>query len=386
MQPKFLCFSATDSNIFFIDGDTGKVKVGQHVVFDEAHMTVPAGHAPLAAQALQRLGYYVNESWVYNEKVQQGKAEATKSLQVVRLTDTAKLPTQGTDESISYDVYLNEAEFKIEPGQIQLLPTGISVKPPPNSYIRIAPWSGLTVKQHLHLLAGVMDPDYRRNITVVLQNFGTKTQVFKRGDKIAQLTVENAATPNILKVDHLEETGRGSLGFGSTDIPPTVTDDPVAVQEVNDHDMPDNRIPPDKEIVSAINTEILNDLHLSYCPPYDIQFSSCPLDNQTFRQIPLFGNDARLGFDLQMCSKFGMPRVHDCKKSTPCAQLPRWRSELCGAFITSVRGKPVATITEYETAIAEARKNGKIEIEIGFATIQKSLMHPQLGILQLYHD
>ena len=38
-----------------------------------------------------------------------------------------------------FDVYLDEAEVIIEPGQIQLLPTGISIKPPPNSYIRIAP-------------------------------------------------------------------------------------------------------------------------------------------------------------------------------------------------------------------------------------------------------
>ena len=382
----FLSFSATDSNIYFIDDDSGRVKIGQHVVFDEAHMTVPAGHAPLAAQALQRLGYYVNESWIDEEKSKQAKTEADESLRVVKLTDTAKLPTRGTDESIGYDVYLDETEVTIEPGQIQLLPTGISVKPPPNSYIRIAPRSGLTVKRHLHSLAGVIDPDYRGNITVVLQNFGTDTQVFKRGDKIAQLIVENATTPTILEVSNLEDTGRGSLGFGSTDVPVDTSDDPVAVHEINDHELPETRKPPDKETVSAINAEILNDLHLSYRQPYDIQFSSCPLDNQTFRQIPLFGSDTKLGFDIRMCSKYGMPIVNDCKKSTPCARLPRWRSELRGAFITSVNGKPVATITEFETEVAAARKSAKLEAEVGFATIQKSSMHPQLGVPQLYHD
>ena len=383
----FLCFSATDSNIYFIDDNTGKVKVGQHVVFDEAHMTVPAGHAPLAAEALQRLGYYVNEKWIQQETDKQVEAEATASLRVTKLTDTAKLPTRGTDESIGFDVYLDAAEVQIEPGQIQLLPTGISIKPPPNSYIRIAPRSGLTVKRHLHSLAGVVDPDYRGNITVVLQNFGNEPQIFKRGDKIAQLIVENALTPTILEVANLEDTGRGSLGFGSTDIvPPNQADETTVTQEVDDHDMPEQRKPPDKQTVSTINSEILNDLHLSYRPPYDIHFSSCPLDNQTFRQIPLFGNDARLGFDIRMCSKFGMPKVNDCKKSTPCARLPRWRSELRGAFITSVNGKPIATITEFEAEVAEARKNAKIEVEVGFATIQRSSMHPQLGVPQLYHD
>ena len=251
-------------------------------------MTVPAGHAPLAAQALQRLGYYVNESWIKEEITKQRKAEASESLRVNKLTDTAKLPKRGTDESIGFDVYLDETEVNIAPGQIKLLPTGISVKPPPNSYIRIAPRSGLTVKRHLHSLAGVVDPDYRGNITVVLQNFGSEPQVFKRGYKIAQPIVENALTPKIFEVDHLEETGRGTLGFGSTDrVPPDISEDPTVLPEIDNHAMPGVRKPPDKATaVSAINAEILNDLHLSYRPPYDIQFSLCPLDNQTFRQIP----------------------------------------------------------------------------------------------------
>ena len=61
-QGIFLSFCATDSNIYYIDDESGSMRTGQHVLFDEAHMTVPAAKAPLAAQALQRLGYYVRES------------------------------------------------------------------------------------------------------------------------------------------------------------------------------------------------------------------------------------------------------------------------------------------------------------------------------------
>ena len=93
VEGTFLCFSATDLNIYFINDETGRVKIGHYVVFDEAHMTVPAGHAPLAAQALQQLGYYVNESWVHEEIIEQGKAAANESLRVKKLTNTAKLPT-----------------------------------------------------------------------------------------------------------------------------------------------------------------------------------------------------------------------------------------------------------------------------------------------------
>ena len=99
----------------------------------------------------------------------------------------------------------------------------------------------------------------------MLQNFGTEPQVFKRGDKIAQLIVQNALTPDILEVDHLEDTGRGSLGFGSTDkVPSNLNDHTAILPEIQDHDLPETRKPLDKQTISAINAEILNDLHLSY--------------------------------------------------------------------------------------------------------------------------
>ena len=66
----FLGYTATDNNVYIINNETSTVKTGQHVIFDEAHMMVPAGHAPLAAQMLQRLGYYVKETWVEEENKQ----------------------------------------------------------------------------------------------------------------------------------------------------------------------------------------------------------------------------------------------------------------------------------------------------------------------------
>ena len=87
-------------------------------------MTKPAGYAPLAAQALQRLGYYVHKSWVKKAK----KAEEEpfeEKLRVKTLTDTAKLPTRGSTESVGYDVYLDDTEVRIEPGKMALLKTCI---------------------------------------------------------------------------------------------------------------------------------------------------------------------------------------------------------------------------------------------------------------------
>ena len=87
----FLSFTATDSNVYYLDDETGTVKIGQHVVFDEAHMTTPAAHAPLAAQALQRLGYYVHESWV-KETEKENATGAEAKLQIKKITQTARLP------------------------------------------------------------------------------------------------------------------------------------------------------------------------------------------------------------------------------------------------------------------------------------------------------
>ena len=119
----FLTFTATDANVYYIDDKTGLVKMGQHVTFDEAHMTVPAGRAPLAAQALQCLGYFIKESWT-----KAALDEATDDqLCIHRLTDTAILPSRGTTGSIGYNLHLDLPDITIEPGDMSLLPTGIAV-------------------------------------------------------------------------------------------------------------------------------------------------------------------------------------------------------------------------------------------------------------------
>lgn len=250
-------------------------------------MTVPAGRAPLAAQALQRLGYHLRESWVQQE-MDEKHAPNTKKLQIKKITPTAQLPTQDMPESIGYDLYLDLPEIVIPPGEIGLLPTGISARPPNGSYIRIAPRSGLTVKHHLHTMAGVIDPDYTGNITVVLHNFGNEEYTLQRGNEIAQMVIENASTPILIEVDNLAPTTRGSEGFGSTDNSEGVNKisySPASLPPTRDPEIPRPKEPPEQviPIVSAVEKEaITKDIHLTFSPPYSIGFLSSPLDNQTF--------------------------------------------------------------------------------------------------------
>ena len=84
--------------------------------------------------------------------------------------------------------------------------------------------------------------------------------------------------------------------------------------------------PPDHQAptISVAEMEaIMKDLHLIFHMPYNIGFSASPLDNQKFQMVSTFGNDDYLGFDLQTCKSFGLPKVNDCKQSTPCEQIPR---------------------------------------------------------------
>jgi len=92
---------------------------------------------------------------------------------------------------------------------------------PEGFYGRIAPRSGLAVKKSINVGAGVIDPDYRGEVRVLLFNLGDADFVVEAGDRIAQLILEQCATPPVVEVDSLDETLRSdgyNGGFGSTGV------------------------------------------------------------------------------------------------------------------------------------------------------------------------
>ena len=98
------------------------------------------------------------------------------------------------------------------------MPTDLSIACPPGTYGRVAPRSGLTVKNGIHVGAGVIDADYRGPVGVVLFNLGQEDFVIQVGDRIAQLILEKVCIATVEEVDELDSTVRGSGGFGSTGI------------------------------------------------------------------------------------------------------------------------------------------------------------------------
>jgi dUTP pyrophosphatase len=71
-------------------------------------------------------------------------------------------------------------------------------------------------KHHIDVGAGVIDADYRGNVGVVLFNLAQNPYQVKKGDRIAQLVLEKIMTPDVMEMEELPESERGSGGFGST--------------------------------------------------------------------------------------------------------------------------------------------------------------------------
>jgi dUTP pyrophosphatase len=110
------------------------------------------------------------------------------------------------------------ASLTLAVGGRALVPTGIAVAIPVGYEAQVRPRSGLAARHGLTILnaPGTIDADYRGEIQVVLANLGDETVTITRGMRIAQLVIAPVVHADILEVASLDETKRGSGGFGST--------------------------------------------------------------------------------------------------------------------------------------------------------------------------
>ncbi|XP_078190332.1 deoxyuridine 5'-triphosphate nucleotidohydrolase, mitochondrial isoform X2 [Callithrix jacchus] len=141
--------------------------------------------------------------------------EGVMQLRFARLSEHATAPTRGSARAAGYDLY-SAYDYTIPPMEKALVKTDIQIALPSGCYGRVAPRSGLAAKHFIDVGAGVIDEDYRGNVGVVLFNFGKEKFEVKKGDRIAQLICERIFYPEIEEVQALDDTKRGSGGFGST--------------------------------------------------------------------------------------------------------------------------------------------------------------------------
>jgi dUTP pyrophosphatase len=139
------------------------------------------------------------------------------TLLVKLLTETATVPTKGSDGAAGWDLYADEDCQIGELSTSRLVSTGIAVAIDPDKVGLIWPRSGIAAKFGIDTGAGVIDSDYRGEVKVLLFNHGNKPFVVYRGDRIAQLLIVPAYKQNVVVVDEFEgSTTRGEKGFGST--------------------------------------------------------------------------------------------------------------------------------------------------------------------------
>jgi dUTP pyrophosphatase len=137
---------------------------------------------------------------------------------IQRLDPGLPLPARAHPGDAGLDLF-SRIDITLEPGQRALLPTGVAIALPDGYAAFVHPRSGLAVKHGVALVnaPGTIDAGYRGEIQVCLVNLDPHEAVtFRRGDRIAQLVVQEVPPLHLIEVERLPGSARDTGGFGST--------------------------------------------------------------------------------------------------------------------------------------------------------------------------
>ena len=137
----------------------------------------------------------------------------------VTLSNNATLPGYQTDGSAGLDLCCAEP-VRLEPMERKLVPTGVRIALPEGYEAQVRPRSGLALRHGIAMVnsPGTIDSDYRGEIGLILINFGKDVVEFNKGERVGQLVICPVTRVTLAVVEVLDETKRGSGGFGSTGI------------------------------------------------------------------------------------------------------------------------------------------------------------------------
>lgn len=141
-------------------------------------------------------------------------------LKYVLLTENAQPPIRASRHSVGLDLS-SAYNYTVPPqgGNVCVL-TDVQMAVPEGTYGRIAPRSGLALMNYLQVGAGIISPDYRGNVGIILFNLGVEPYEIKRGDRVAQLILEKyvSAEPVRMLVLGGRDAASTALTFGSTGV------------------------------------------------------------------------------------------------------------------------------------------------------------------------
>ena len=140
-------------------------------------------------------------------------------IKILKLDESATIPQYSHPGDAGLDLF-SIAEQTILPGEAKLIHTGIAIELPTGTEAQIRPRSGLALKHSITVLntPGTIDAGYRGEIGVILINHGKNPFTVLSGMKIAQMVIASVINAEIVTVENLSMTSRGSGGFGSTGV------------------------------------------------------------------------------------------------------------------------------------------------------------------------
>jgi len=135
-------------------------------------------------------------------------------VKIKKLHPEAKIPTYGSDQSAGFDIYAID-NLDIQPKETKKIPTGLAFELSENYHLQIWNRSSFGSKG-IHHSAGIVDSDYRGELSIILHNSTNEVFKIEKGHRIAQVLVIPAIQANFTETETLNETQRGTGGFGST--------------------------------------------------------------------------------------------------------------------------------------------------------------------------
>jgi dUTP pyrophosphatase len=129
------------------------------------------------------------------------------------------LPAYQSDGAAGFDLLAAiDMPIELAPGARALVPTGLAIALPPGYEAQVRPRSGLAARHGVTVLnsPGTVDADYRGEVKAILVNLGTEPFLITRGERIAQMVVAPVTRALLVEVENLDDTARGTGGFGST--------------------------------------------------------------------------------------------------------------------------------------------------------------------------
>ena len=358
----FLRYAKTIKNIVYYDTTTKKIKTTTYAKFDEVHFSYE--NKPPGAKILMELGF--QQQSLSTSPTSHSDSET--HFKVLRRHPDATIPIKGTSQSARYDLH-SISDYSIPPNSIAMIDTGIIVQFPSNTYGRIASRSGLVSKHRIEAKAGVIDPDYRGVIKVILHNFGDSTYIVKKHDRIAQLILENYTSAPIKLINTVETTQRNTNGFGSTGLNTESQSSPP-------HDVLPSKphiIPNDDALNMTATVRILRAMELEMVWEQPVFTSTFTITR--LKKFPTLG--------LQLKKDEKGPVIINCDKGSPLTRIPNWKKAIRHAILYSINNVKITNDTNISNLL-NTIPDKKLKIVVAHET--PPTVHHESGLPQMSFD